>query len=100
MVEGIISEAIKDAKGVRLCTTHIPLRIATHRVELLTLVIINRPWNSDIQARYEALAANTFANTQQKLDNESAVLAVAHSSSGQGHRPLKAEIIRPSVLLL
>ena len=51
-----------------------------------------RPWNSDIKARYEALAANTFANTQQKSDNESAVLAVAHSSSGRGHRPLKAEI--------
>ena len=33
-----------------------------------------RPWNPDIKARYEALAANTFANTQQKSDNESADL--------------------------
>ena len=25
-----------------------------------------RPWNADVKARYEALAASTFANTQQK----------------------------------
>ncbi len=62
-----------------------------------------RPWKPKIKERYEQLvntSMNTFANTQQKSDNESAVLAVAHSSSGRGHRPLKAEIIRPSALPL
>ena len=51
-----------------------------------------RPWNEEIKARYESLVGNTFATTQKKSDNKDGILAAAHSSSGQGHRPLKAEI--------
>ena len=55
-----------------------------------------RPWNEDVYNRYPKLvgntSGNTFATTQQKTDNKDGILAAAHSSSGQGHRPLKAEI--------
>ena len=55
-----------------------------------------RPWNTEIKARYDALLANTFANTpvkhEVKCSCHNPFLAVAHSSSGLGHRPLKAEI--------
>ena len=47
-----------------------------------------RPWRPELKVRYEALVGNT----QQKLDNGSSHLVTAHSSSGLGHRPLKAEI--------
>ena len=61
------------------------------------------PWKPDIYDRYRELTAsvngnsvntfvNTIGNTQQKLDNKSSHLVTAHSSSGLGHRPLKAEI--------
>ena len=54
-----------------------------------------RPWNTEIKARYDALPANTFANTsvkhEVKCSCHTADLYVAHSSSGLGHRPLKAE---------
>ena len=55
-----------------------------------------RPWNMVIKARYDELVANTFANTPLKYEvkyvGEKSNLGVAHSSSGRGHRPLKAEI--------
>ena len=55
-----------------------------------------RPWNMVIKARYDELVANTFANTsvkhEVKCSCHTADLYVAHSSSGLGHRPLKAEI--------
>ena len=54
-----------------------------------------RPWKPEIKERYEQLVntfVNTIGNTQQKLDNKSSHLVTAHSSSGLGHRPLKAEI--------
>ena len=55
-----------------------------------------RPWNMVIKARYDELVANTFANTSVKHEVkcvcEKSNLGVAHSSSGRGHRPLKAEI--------
>ena len=50
------------------------------------------PWNPDTYDRYRELVGNTIGNTQQKLDNKSSHLVTAHSSSGLGHRPLKAEI--------
>ena len=62
-----------------------------------------RPWKPDILERYRELSANydnkfvnTFVNTNPNTDVKSnsyhANSYVAHSSSGQGHRPLKAEI--------
>jgi hypothetical protein len=54
-----------------------------------------RPWNAEIKARYEELSATTFATTHEnnavKCICHTADLYVAHSSSGLGHRPLKAE---------
>ena len=54
-----------------------------------------RPWNAEIKARYQELSATTFATTQEnnavKCICHTADLYVAHSSSGLGHRPLKAE---------
>ena len=54
-----------------------------------------RPWNVEIKARYQELSATTFATTQEnnavKCICHTADLYVAHSSSGLGHRPLKAE---------
>ena len=41
----------------------------------------------DIYERYRELSVNTIV----KLESEKPFLAVAHSSSGLGHRPLKAE---------
>ena len=51
-----------------------------------------RPWKSDIYAIYRELTVNTIVSIQQQLDNKSPYLVTAHSSSGLGHRPLKAEI--------
>ena len=55
-----------------------------------------RPWNEEIKARYAELSATTFATTHEnnavKCICHTADLYVAHSSSGLGHRPLKAEI--------
>ena len=51
-----------------------------------------RPWKSDIYEIYRELTVNTIVSIQQKLDNKSPYLVTAHSSSGLGHRPLKAEI--------
>ena len=54
-----------------------------------------RKWNPELKARYEELTATTFATTQEnnavKCICYTADLYVAHSSSGLGHRPLKAE---------
>ena len=54
-----------------------------------------RGWNPELKARYEELTATTFATTQEnnavKCICHTADLYVAHSSSGLGHRPLKAE---------
>ena len=55
-----------------------------------------RGWNPELKARYEELTVTTFATTQEsnevKCSCHTADLYVAHSSSGLGHRPLKAEI--------
>ena len=55
-----------------------------------------RKWNPEFKARYEELTATTFATTPLKYEvkyvGEKSNLGVAHSSSGRGHRPLKAEI--------
>ena len=55
-----------------------------------------RPWNAEIEARYDELSATTFATTPATTDVKSigqrSFSSVAHSSSGLGHRPLKAEI--------
>ena len=51
-----------------------------------------RPWNRELKALYEALIGTTAATTAVKYVGEQSNLGVAHSSSGRGHRPLKAEI--------
>ena len=51
-----------------------------------------RPWNPEIQARYAELTATTQENNEVKCSCHTADSYVAHSSSGLGHRPLKAEI--------
>ena len=55
-----------------------------------------RPWNPDLYDRYRHLVGNTFGNTILSTDVKSTgqqpLPHVAHSSSGLGHRPLKAEI--------
>ena len=55
-----------------------------------------RKWKLQLKYRYEQLTATTFATTPLKYEvkyvGEKSNLGVAHSSSGRGHRPLKAEI--------
>ena len=55
-----------------------------------------RKWKLELKERYEQLTAATFATTPLKYEvkyvSEKSNLGVAHSSSGRGHRPLKAEI--------
>ena len=51
-----------------------------------------RPWNEETKARYAELTATTHENNEVKCSCHTADLYVAHSSSGLGHRPLKAEI--------
>ena len=51
-----------------------------------------RPWNAEIKARYNELSATTPATTDVKSIGQQPFPHVAHSSSGLGHRPLKAEI--------
>ena len=52
-----------------------------------------RLWNPEIKARYDALPANTSGNTRVKCEGSVPQNSyLAHSSSGLGHRPLKAEI--------
>ena len=63
---------------------------------LCQVIDARRPWNAEIEARYDELSATTFATTPATTDVKSicqrSFLSVAHSSSGLGHRPLKAEI--------
>ena len=50
-----------------------------------------RLWNPEIKARYDALPANTSGNTRVKCEGSVPQNSyLAHSSSGLGHRPLKA----------
>ena len=62
-----------------------------------------RPWKPEIKERYHQLvnsgfmpdtdqSVNTFVNTDVKSIGQLPLPHVAHSSSGLGHRPLKAEI--------
>ena len=55
-----------------------------------------RGWNPELKGRYEEPTVTTFTTTQEnnevKCSCHTADLYVAHSSSGLGHRPLKAEI--------
>ena len=62
-----------------------------------------RPWKPGIKERYDELvnsgfmpeqgqSVNTFVNTDVKSISQLPLPHVAHSSSGLGHRPLKAEI--------
>ena len=70
--------------------------LGVHHSTLSKCINGQRGWNPELKARYEQLCATTSATTivsiQQKLDNKSPYLVTAHSSSGLGHRPLKAEI--------
>ena len=51
-----------------------------------------RPWNEDVYYRYRKLVGNTSGNTRVKYDSSIPQNSyLAHSSSGLGHRPLKAE---------
>ena len=51
-----------------------------------------RPCNADLYDRYRHLVGNTPATTDVKSICQRSFSSVAHSSSGLGHRPLKAEI--------
>ena len=55
-----------------------------------------RPCNPELYDRYRHLVGNTPRNTPATTDVKSicqrSFSSVAHSSSGLGHRPLKAEI--------
>ena len=54
-----------------------------------------RGWNPELKARYEHLVTTMVTsgdNNGVKSNGYNPFLAVAHSSSGLGHRPLKAEI--------
>ena len=55
-----------------------------------------RPCNPELYDRYRHLVGNTPGNTPATTDVKSiaqrSFSSVAHSSSGLGHRPLKAEI--------
>ena len=51
-----------------------------------------RPWNPDLYDRYRHLVGNSSATTDVKSIGQRSFSSVAHSSSGLGHRPLKAEI--------
>ena len=70
--------------------------LGVHHSTLSKCINGQREWNPELKVRYEQLCATTSAitivSTQQKLDNKSPYLVTAHSSSGLGHRPLKAEI--------
>ena len=63
---------------------------------LCQIIDCRRPWNAEIKARHDELSATTFATTPATTDVKSigqrSFSSVAHSSSGLGHRPLKAEI--------
>ena len=63
---------------------------------LCQIIDCRRPWNAEIKARHDELSATTFATTPATTDVKSicqrSFLSVAHSSSGLGHRPLRAEI--------
>ena len=63
---------------------------------LCQIIDCRRLWNAEIKARHDELSATTFATTPATTDVKSicqrSFLSVAHSSSGPGHRPLKAEI--------
>ena len=61
-------------------------------VHLSCMVNGIRPWNPNTYDRYRELVGNTIENRLQKTDNRNPHLVMAHSSSGLGHRPLKAEI--------
>ena len=55
-----------------------------------------RPANAEIKAGHDELSATAFVTTPATTDVKSigqrSFSSVAHSSSGLGHRPLKAEI--------
>ena len=70
--------------------------LGVHHSTLSKCINGQRAWNSELKERYENLVATTFATTPLKYEvkyvGEKSKLGVAHSSSGRGHRPLKAEI--------
>ena len=70
--------------------------LGVHHTTLSKCINGQRKWNPELKARYEELTATTFATTPLKYEVkyvcEESNLGVAHSSSGLGHRPLKAEI--------
>ena len=51
-----------------------------------------RPYSPELYDRYRHLVGNTPATTNVKSIGQRSFSSVAHSSSGLGHRPLKAEI--------
>ena len=70
--------------------------LGVHHSTLSKCINGQRAWNSELKERYENLVATTFATTpgttNVKYTVEEPHLCVAHSSSGLGHCPLKAEI--------
>ena len=70
--------------------------LGVHHSTLSKCINGQRAWNSELKERYENLVATTFATTSAttnvKYTVEEPHLCVAHSSSGLGHCPLKAEI--------
>ena len=54
-----------------------------------------RSWNPELKERYDNLVTTMVTSgdkTHVKYDGQTAHSYLAHSSSGLGHRPLKAEI--------
>ena len=66
--------------------------LGVHHSTLSKCINGQRAWNSELKERYENLVATTSATTDVKYTVEQPHLCVAHSSSGLGHCPLKAEI--------
>ena len=66
--------------------------LGVHHSTLSKCINGQRAWNSELKERYENLVATTCGTTNVKYIVEQPYLCVAHSSSGLGHCPLKAEI--------
>ncbi len=75
-------------QGVRLPLYLLSEPIAPRSVELSIVVSCNQ----EGEERCHQLIATTLATTHVKSNGQLPLSYVAHSSSGLGHRPLKAEI--------
>ena len=73
--------------------------LGTSHANLSRMINGKRKWNTQLKERYESLIGTTLVPLQEnsgttnvKYTVEEPHLCVAHSSSGLGHCPLKAEI--------